>query len=129
MSLPAVRVGNSCSEKRREPPAQTVPLRLRLSCVQGSGSPVEMAVAVCRVGHCKQTSLLHMNDPQSRMVAGQLLCALSLLLAWGYTQILVDQLTQPVPVTPHTTPMQNLHRLHDAPVQRALVRNAQLGLV
>lgn len=100
MSLPAVRVGNSCGEKRREPPAQTAPLRLRLSCVQSSGSPVQMAVAVCRVRHCKQTSLLHMNDPRSRTVAGQLLCALSLLLAWGYTQILVDQLTQPVPVTP-----------------------------
>ena len=32
-------------------------------------------------------------------MARHLLCALSLPLAWGYTQILVDQLTQPMLVT------------------------------
>lgn len=32
-------------------------------------------------------------------MARHLLCTLSLLLAWGYTQILVDQLTQPVLAT------------------------------
>lgn len=109
MSLPAVKPGDSCGEQRREaggtPPAQIVPLRLRLSCVQRSRSPVEMVVAVCRDRRRRQTSPLHANDPWSRSVARGLLCTLSLIFAWGYTQILVGQLTRPALAT--TTPQQS----------------------